>query len=545
MPFWKKPSRANAVPASESGTSTASAMQSSDALPNARGSAFASVDAEPGPAELPVVALSATTTTGPTTVVEAPEAVGSAPSGRRWSVAQIGFADFSTISAAIAAASAGDTIVISVGCYQEDLKLEKSVHLVGEGDAKQRPEEGESINFALVTPTSAGSIVVATQGCTISNMVFHQDNETEPTSPPCIAVVDAEATFKRCTVVGPRRGVGLQAESSELVLQDNLFVDGQGVWVTKGSTAKLEDNVIDTSSGLSMAAVYVQDGSTASLIGNTLWGSLMADEGLERVEGNSFNDGMILGDGCRATFIRNSIIGLVQISNCTPTFAENIIGGDASATVWIQERANPVLRKNRLSGMQSILSDVSGVTISDGALATIEDNEFSGASGPALICSDDAHPTVRGNKFHDINGYAIWVKDAGGLFVDNEIYENQTNVAIRIEGSSEPRLARNKIRTNSRAGIAIDGGAKAILEHNEIIDNNGPGVAALNGSSVDMQSNRIARNQGYGVLFTHRSTGTLRNNDLRKNHGQNIGIDDSSMELFNLADVMRSNQVVD
>src|SRR5215212_577607 len=90
-----------------------------------------------------------------------------------------GSADFTLISAAIEAASAGDTIVLSADIYDEDLLIDKAVTILGAQAGVAGTDAGRDAASGVGETTIVGlSKITASGAVTIDGVRFLNDDST-------------------------------------------------------------------------------------------------------------------------------------------------------------------------------------------------------------------------------------------------------------------------------------------------------------------------------------------------------------------------------
>ena len=137
-------------------------------------------------------------------------------------------AEFSTISAAVAAANPGATIIVCPGTYIEDVTIEKPLTIIGSA-ATVAPNSSDSSPLAPLTGGNNGFTVLS-PGVTISGFTI------EGASSDGLAVLGDHATIRNNTVVNngngdpssPGNGIDLDGSSYSTVSGNTVSGSGNG-----------------------------------------------------------------------------------------------------------------------------------------------------------------------------------------------------------------------------------------------------------------------------------------------------------------------------
>lgn len=170
--------------------------------------------------------------------------IGQAGGSRVYVVDQHGDGEFPTISAALMVASDGDVIHLRPGRYQEELVIEKSLTLRGEGDRAQIVVEG----------VSASALRIESGACHIENLTLRQLGAPHL---DCVVIQGGQVELVCCDITTQTQGACLNiASPNEVALRENVIHDGHGwgVFVAGKGNVTLEENEISghANSGLTV-----------------------------------------------------------------------------------------------------------------------------------------------------------------------------------------------------------------------------------------------------------------------------------------------------
>jgi parallel beta-helix repeat protein len=345
-------------------------------------------------------------------------------------VAADGSGEFTTITAAVAVAAAGDTVLLRPGTYGESVVVEEDITIAGDG-------EREAV---IVQPDVGGS---------------------------SFTLSDSSATLTGLTLRGPGARLIIQggAPTIEGLLLDavgtpfngsNVLVRG-AIEVSERSTALLRGNVIRDSGGID-----VSSGSAPRIEGNEIVGG-----------GNMFIDptagpAVVVDNVIRDQIVRGVWLGsteaVVVAGNTIIGFGEDGItvapGQGPGRTRTPQAGVRAVVRDNTVQG------DGMGIVV-EGGDALVEGNDVSGAAyGIALnlrrytqFPTPASGPTVVGNTIHDNTLAGIRVDEGSPILEGNTIVDNDGS-GVMIWSGAAPTLTGNTV-CGSRLNIALAGGASS------------------------------------------------------------------------------------
>ena len=312
-----------------------------------------------------------------------------AQEGTTITVAQDGSGDHDTISAAIEAATAGDTILIATGTYPEGISLAHDIHLVGDGDRSEvilqpTEEQAEGGDFLWGEDRIPAAVHISDGAPTVERMTLDFPRHmgvsvlVEGGSPSFtdvylgggeVLMLAGEPTFRDCEIdtYFAVRGASPTVEDSEFIV--HASVDGPGRTIIRrstlrdgtsasaGATGAYEDNhfidvqlAVDSGSDMLVTGnlvegvsddagiVVIRPGSSAEIIGNTIRDSVIgitvdSDESGSSVVGNTI-------EGAR--------IGIHIDSDSTVPVEDNLI--ESTTTGIVLQGDGPRISGNTICG---------------------------------------------------------------------------------------------------------------------------------------------------------------------------------------------------
>lgn len=343
-------------------------------------------------------------------------------------VATDGSGQYSTIAEAVEAASDGDTISVQPGTYVEAILIDKNITLTGDG-----PVEDIVITAPEGGPTSGG----------------------DPSDFYALLLQDAgDATVSGLTFRGEPSIVVVSGGSP--TIQDSTFAAVGWAFGTRGLS-------------FGGSSIHVNDGSTATIVGNSL-----VDGGPVGVFGES------TPTVSNNTFSGGPHIFLSSFGDGT-VIADNKIDGTLRRAINVSDAGEVEITGNTISDPGS-----EGIRLKAGS-ALVADNEVSGAGtgivaiGLArvravanLLTGNDTgingsgFDLVRDNELRD--GQVGMVLGGEGPLVEGNVVEGHEAVGIRIGPGSSPTLSANRVCGNAPNLIIAEGATPILDGTNEICE---------------------------------------------------------------------------
>jgi F-box protein 11 len=305
--------------------------------------------------------------------------------------------DFTTVSAAIEAAKAGDRILVRPGLYEEGLVVDKPLEILGDGPASDIEIRARGAN-GLLFQASIGRV---------ANLTLRQ--------------AGGEGTWYGVDIIQGR----LDLEGCDISSQSLACVA-----IRNGADPRLRRNLIhDSKEG---NGVYVLDSGLGTLEDNDITGNALSGIGIKTGGNPTLRRNQIHGNKQHGVIVLDSGLGILE---------DNDITGNGYAGVGIGTGGNPTLRRNQIrDGKQS------GILVVDNGLGILEDNDITGNGNAGVTIKTGGNPTVRANRINR-NGYeAVWIFEGGrGVFEDNDLTGNARGAwDIAEDSKKNVTRARNK-----------------------------------------------------------------------------------------------------
>ncbi|MGD9724300.1 MAG: nitrous oxide reductase family maturation protein NosD [Pirellulales bacterium] len=408
-------------------------------------------------------------------------------------------ADFTTISAAVAAANPGDTIRVATGVapYDENVLVDKPLTFLG----GQKRWFGELNTTTVREGTSSAAFTVQANNVTISGFTI--------TPQP--------------TAVGGAEGISTDAPYSSLRVLNNTFT-GNTLGIFLNSDGVLP-NVVRNNKFISN-----------NLAGPATGNGIFSDLGLKNVviSHNTFTGhttssiNLFGGPGALATPDEHSDIKILSnsIKNDSPIIAVNLTGSEISwNTISNPTHGDGILLAGAVTETKVVGNKLTG-------------NATSGA-GISVRVSDVASGGFF-NVAHDVNGDPI--PNSGLDIVDNEIYRwGESGIYLR-DLTSDVYIAWNSASSNGTGsdptvgdGISIADSSNILLTKNTTVQNRRNGVYLNNSSLVTINWSTIGANGVDGIRLENGSTQNLitrvdvyHNGDFVAHTGNGVHLIDSS-----------------
>jgi len=387
--------------------------------------------------------------------------------------------DSLTIQGAINAANPGDTIYVDVGTYFENIRLNKSVLLVG------KSREGS----VIYGNTTTDVVMVNASDATLVNFTIRNSAMEPWTGIRLDHVSNCNVSRNNLTADSP---LGLQVVASSYnVIRENTF-SSNGIVVTASAIPCLH-NIIDNNTVDGRSIVYLEDAENLTVNGA----------------------GQLVLVNCRGITVRNS--------NLTHT----------SIGVTLRNSSNCLVTDNDMSDSYEgiSMSDCSGITIANNTAAN---NAF------AIVLVRYANDSVISGNDISACEYGVYATLSSNVSISENNFRQCTAGCIELDSSSDSMIQGNNV-TDSVEGIYFLGSSNNTIQDNFIALNNWTGIELLGDSLYNtirtnfvmmnynhglamnysylnyVTGNYFIDNEGYGAAFFGASNNTIYHNNFENN----------------------------
>ena len=474
----------------------------------------------PAPTATPVASATAAATASATPAASATPVVVETP---RIAPTPSGIIESFDLTAALAAAAPGATIKVPPGSYPGGLIVDKAVRLVGTMGQVFIQSEGreclsvrapgvavQNVQF-ICNGIGALAAISVSDGADLSLEACKVQSNTALAVNATGAIKALGSSFTAVNGTALRLNSGARGNLTQCSLGESLF----GLWLAKGAGAELHSCAFDRNGGgEGKGAIASLAAAPASLTaedchftGNTS-GIRALDGSAITISGSTFKDnGITPQEGAQLGLIVlfNSAKG--SIANCT--FDSNKQGVTAVNGSKLQIdrcqftgggiQGNEILfcqpigvdgRGAAVTVRNSVLTDSAQYAANalDGGTIIVEDTEFSGTHGPALVVGyrgeGPGHAEVKRSRFlHNLTGVGL-VAGSSATIEESELRENQDGI-IALDPKTNVRGRKLKFIGNTDSGLFLRQNASAVVSDSDFMNNARGAIAGVRGKSAE------------------------------------------------------------
>lgn len=331
-------------------------------------------------------------------------------------------AAYTSIQAAVNAASSGDTIRICPGVYVEQVSIDKSLTLSAESGAILMPSSLQTNSTSLSdgSPIAVALLVANTSDVTISGIIVDGTNNAISACSPDffgIAFQNASGTLRRSTVRnfkltaalnGCQTGSGILVQSgggqsSTVNIDTSSLHDYQKNGITAnevGTAVVIQSNVVTgvgPTTGAAQNGIQIGFGATGSITGNTvtnnIWSPCTAVATCAAVATNIL---VYQSDG---TTVTNNTVSVSQIGIFIAANSATLSGNHSTANsvfdgIHFEGNSNEVRASTVVNASES------GIYV-DGNSNVIENNTITEAAAGILTTTGSTGNLISANSIFD------------------------------------------------------------------------------------------------------------------------------------------------
>ncbi|MEO6500462.1 MAG: right-handed parallel beta-helix repeat-containing protein [Jatrophihabitantaceae bacterium] len=426
---------------------------------------------------------------------------------------------YRTISAAIAAARNGDTVVVSPGTYRENITI------VGKR-ITVRSVSGPGVTVIAGNPGRTPVMIQNIPAGTMTLQGFRIVSGSAPSGQGGgITIANyASPTIRGNELVANRSndgaGILVYNHSHPTITGNNIHGNtaarfGGGVFAVIGSSPKVIGNTISGNRAYGGGGIYLEDDvahptyrSTPSVTGNNITSNVASQAG----------GGIMLRTGVNALIAKNTITGNsspygggieVETTGSTPRITGNTVTGNSALTsaAWpgsgsgggiaVFGRSRPIISHNSIIGNRTTRFG-GGIVLAEGSVSLVNANN---------IAKNTVTDTGSGP-----GGGGIYLANSEATIQNNALRQNSAPLGggMAFVGTGSLVLVNNTIVANSsRAGSAASGGGlfvsnhtsgKASIVNNIFTANNNFQIFEM--ARFATYSNNLITNSGNGMFYS-------------------------------------------
>ncbi len=393
-------------------------------------------------------------------------------------------ADHRTIQAAVDAASAGDTIVVSPGNYQERITFKSGVTL-----------RGVDRDLCTIRIVPGEKQVISVEKCSaglIENLTIDGQGgiKRKDYTPDGIDLTDSDLIIRNCLLRNHLDyGIQIQGRTSRTIIENSTC----------------ENNNV---------GILVKDRDASPLVRNNqcrlnqAYGIYFAQAASGTIEKNTCNRNSVGGIGAadegtspriiQNTCMENEIVGINLGRQATGKVEMNICTRNKTHGIRLQDKGTSFsLEKNECNH-----------------------NVHNGIYYDTGSTGDAAGNTCRNNGW---SGITIADPGSSAVLTDNDCQQN-SNAGIYIGKGGSGIVQDNTCNQNGSAGImVVDPGTTATIKNNECHENTASGIILGNIDSATVQMNVCTNNQESGITITGEDCSPfIKNNSFNFNRWNGI-----------------------
>ncbi len=440
------------------------------------------------------------------------------PNANELHVDDSGGRDYTSIQAAIDAASAGMTIFVHPGTYRQGMIITKSVAIVGTGDRSE------------VVVESTGADVAWFQGGdgSLANMTLRQMGGGSWYG---VDISAGSPTLRNLDIASQSLANVAIREGADPTVRDSRIHDSpeSGVYVYDNGRGTIFNNdIVDNIK----AGITVATGASPSVVDNRISGNgyegvwVIADAG-----GGHFENNDLRGNGRGAWDVEAGAGPVVRVSNLPdnggappevtdPPGLHVAAAGGRDYRV-IQDAINAATEGTTIyvhpgtyTGGMLVDKTIEIVGIGDRDQILVE------SEGADVAWFQGGNGRLANMTLRQLGGGSWYGVDisAGSPTLENLDIASQSLANIAIREGADPTIRDSYIHDSPESGLYIYDNGRGTIENNDIIDNAKAGISVATGGRPVVMDNRISGSGYEGVwVISDAGGGRFEGNDLRGN----------------------------
>ncbi|MCD4811279.1 right-handed parallel beta-helix repeat-containing protein [bacterium] len=389
-----------------------------------------------------------------------------------------GGADFTSIQAAVDAASEGDTIEVRSGTYVENVDVRKRLTLRGEGVvAVQAANLNDHVfdvtsNWVNISGVNAyGATASGNAGIYVGSGIAH-------------------SSISNCAASNNYYGIYLDRSNNNILVGNTANDNNYGIYLYYSSNNTLTDNNVSLKNGYGIRLSQSNNNALTNNIANDCW------------------------YGIQVSYSSNNMLNNNMCSN--NTYGIILFGNSYNNTLTYNTMADNRYNFGVAGGIQNI--DTSNTVDSKpiyylvGEYSKVLDST-SGAGYIGVVNSNNI--TIRDITLTNNIGSVLFVNTTHS-FIENMTVTNN-NYGILLYSSNNITLINNNISLNYGDGLRLSQSMNNTITCNNA-NNNGDGISLYSSSNNMLTDNNVNSNGWNGIYIDCSSNNTLKSNTANNNN---------------------------
>ncbi len=456
--------------------------------------------------------------------------------------------NYTTIQDAINASSNGDTVYVYSGFYNENITIDKSIDIVGNGTLNTTINATGSETVINVTAdwvnitgikiiNSGSSELNFDAGIKLNNVKYNKIEDCNISNNLYgIYIVDSDNCTLKNNEVYNTTHTGIHIETSDdcTLIDNNVSFSNQGInqWQYAGvhfdnsNENTIENNLMHNNPYYGLR--FSNSHSNLIFINDIIFNC--GDEAGILIEWSDYNE--ILNNNIS----NNTDVGIyITVSFHTNIFNNTLIGNvGPGMQIWSSDYTEVI--NNTV-----INNGGDGIYVSDCDNSDIMDNDIINSSSYGLFVRGDDCNIINNNVSEGVDHGIYLFLSSNCDIQDNEVHLNE-NAGIYIDNSNHINITDNNVTSNNKgttpwnnAGMYIrDNSHNNTLINNYITNNSYYGVRILNSVDNSIILNEIVHNCGgeSGIYLQNADSNEFINNNVSNNTGNGFTIEDSDSNVF-------------
>ncbi|MCW4016615.1 MAG: right-handed parallel beta-helix repeat-containing protein [Candidatus Bathyarchaeota archaeon] len=433
--------------------------------------------------------------------------------------------DYSTIQAAINAASDGDTVYVDGGIYNEHVVVNKSILLIG---------KNKKTTIISCTDNAHPTVLVHKDGVTLTGFTIKNIAANVSESRGRLACLHL-LHVNQCSVYenivsdggygiwlygsnynsvydnlvsNVNHGIMVESSWDNTILRNTASDSWTGIWIDHASGNILRDNnMVNNLRNLAVTGTelthYSNDIDASNRVNDKIVYYLINQQNLE-ISPSSFPD-----------------LGFLALISCTEITVKNLNIANNYYGVLLFDTLNSTITQNKIS------ETTRGICAQYSFDLVISENSLSVHTDDGVCIENSQRIRVESNTIQNGGLSGVYLESSNNVTVVENVLKQNLNYGIHLEQSSGNALIGNKI-VNSVWGISLRYSSRNMIDYNDITRSKlepPPWTYSLQGISIALYSNNcsiignIITNQAeYGISIQSASYAFISQNNITENN---------------------------